>query len=369
MIKLHTWLPNLVEAFTFYGGGGKGGGESSGTSTTTIDPMLRPYVTYGLKEARRLYQSGTPQYFPGQTYVSPSEATTQALGLAEQRAMQGSPLLQSAQQQALQTIQGRGVNPFLTGALQAAYAPTVEAAQEATRGLQSQASQAGRYGSGAMGQIAERQASALGRGLGQQLSNLAYQSSEAEAARQAQAIAGAPALSQADYQDIQNLMNVGQTREDYAKTALQSDIDRFNFQQNLPYQKLATFLSSVYGAPQGQVTQSEQQQSSGKIVCTAMNYAYGFGSFRQTIWLKHSATMHPAYEVGYHTLFLNTVMWAFDKKPGKLRKVVRNVLEHVARHRTADIWKQRRGKRDTLGMIYRAILEPICYVVGKVKGA
>ena len=371
MIKLHTWLPNLVEAFTFYGGGGKGGGgKSKATSISTIDPMLQPYVTYGLKESKRLYQSGTPQYFPGQTYVGPSGATTQALGLAEQRAMQGSPLLQSAQQQALQTIQGRGVNPYLTGALEAAYAPTVEAAQEATRGLQSTASQAGRYGSDAMTQLAERQASALGRGLGGQLSNLAYQSSEAEAARQANAIANAPQMAQADYQDIQNLMNVGQTREDYAKTALQSDIDRFNFQQNLPYQKLSTFLSSVYGAPQGQVTETKQSQSGGgKIICTAMNYAYGFGSFRQTIWLKHSANMHPAYEVGYHTLFLPVVMYAFDKKPGIVRRVTRNILEHIARHRTADIWKERKGKRDTLGMIYRAIFEPICYVVGKVKGA
>lgn len=364
MIKLHTWLPNLVEAFTFYGGG-KGGGESE--SRTSIDPSVAPYVRYGLREARNLYQSATPQYFSGQTYVSPSEATTQALGMAEQRAAAGSPLLRSAQEQALQTIQGRGVNPFLAGALEAGYAPTVSAAQEAIRGLQGQASQAGRYGSGAMSQLAERQASALGRGLGQTLSNLTYASSEAEAQRQANAIANAPLMAQADYQDIQNLMNVGQTREDYAKTALQADIDRFNFQQNLPYQKLATYLSSVYGAPQGQV--SETKQSSGKIVCTAMNYAYGFGSFRQAIWLKHSANMHPAYEKGYHTLFLNPVMWAFDNKPGKFRKVCRSVMEHIARHRTADIWKQRRGKRDTLGMIYRAILEPICYVVGKVKGA
>lgn len=372
MITLYNWLPTLIEGFTFYGGGGKGGGKakSTATSSTTIDPMLRPYVTYGLSEAQRLYQSGTPQYFPGQTYVSPTEATTRALGLAEQRAMGGSPLLGAAQQQALQTIQGRGVNPYLAGALEASYAPTVEAAQEATRGLQSQASGLGRYGSDAMTQLAERQASALGRGLGQQMSNLAYQSSEAEAARQANAIANAPQMAQADYQDIQNLMNVGQTREDYAKTALQAEMDKFNFEQNLPYQKLSTFLSSVYGAPQGQVTQATQSApKQGKIICTAMNYAYGFGSFRQTVWLKHSANMHPAYEVGYHTLFLPVVMYAFDKKPGIIRKATRKVLEHVARHRTADIWKQRHGKRDNLGMIYRAIFEPICFVIGKVKGA
>ena len=368
MFKIFSPLWLASNFFTFWGGGGGGGGKSTTTQSATIDPMLKPYVTYGLNEAQRLYQSGAPQYFPGQTYVSPSQQTQTALNLAQQRATQGSPLLQSAQQQQLATIQGRGVNPYLTSALQAAYAPTVSAAQEATRGLQSEASQAGRYGSGAMSQLAERQASALGRGLGQSLSNLAYQSSEAEAQRQAAAIAGAPQMAQADYADIAQLADVGKTQEQYQQMALEDQINRFNFQQNLPQTQLNQFLSQVYGAPQGSQATSTTTQKSGKIICTAMNYAYGFGSFRQAIWLKHSENMHPAYERGYHALFLKFVMWAFDKKPGTFRKVCRKAAEHIARHRTADIWKQRRGKRDTLGMIYRAIFEPICFVAGWIKG-
>jgi len=197
MFKIFSPLWLASNFFTFWGGGG-GGGKSTTTQSATIDPALKPFVQYGLGEAQRLYQTGAPQYFPGQTYVSPSQQTQSALQMAQQRATQGSPLLRSAQQQALQTVQGRGVNPFLTSALQAAYAPTVSAAQEATRGLQSEASQAGRYGSDAMAQLAARQASALGRGLGQSLSNLAYQSSEAEAQRQAAAIASAPAMALSD---------------------------------------------------------------------------------------------------------------------------------------------------------------------------
>jgi hypothetical protein len=368
MFKIFSPLWLASNFFTFWGGGGGGGGKSTTTQSASIDPALKPFVQYGLTEAQRLYQTGAPQYFPGQTYVSPSQQTQTALNLAQQRATQGSPLLQSAQQQALKTVQGRGVNPFLASALQAGYAPTVEAAQEATRGLQSQASQAGRYGSGAMGQLAERQASALGRGLGQTLSNLSYQSAEAEAARQAAAIAGAPAMAQADYADIAQLADVGKTQEQYQQMALEDQINRYNYQQNLPQTQLNQFLSQVYGAPQGSQATSTTTQKSGKIVCTAMNYAYGFGSFRQAIWLKHSENMHPAYERGYHALFLNFVMWAFDKKPGTFRKVCRKAAEHIARHRTADIWKQRRGKRDKLGMIYRAIFEPICFVAGWIKG-
>ncbi|MFM2016248.1 MAG: hypothetical protein RIQ51_1738, partial [Bacteroidota bacterium] len=105
--------------------------------------------------------------------------------------------------------------------------------------------------------------------------------------------------------------------------ALEDAINRFNFEQNLPQTQLNQFLSQVYGAPAGSVSTTTQR--SGKIVCTAMNYAYGFGSFRQAIWLKHSENMHPAYERGYHALFLKFVMYAFDKKPGKFRKVCRSV--------------------------------------------
>ncbi len=239
-----------------------GGGGGGSTTTTGIDPYLKPYVTYGLEEAKRLYQTDSPQFFPGQTYVSPSDATNQALQMAQQRATAGSPLVQAAQQQQLETIQGRGVNPFLQGALSAAYQPTVEAAQEATRGLQSQASSAGRYGSNAMGQIAERQAAGLGRGLGGALSNLAYQSSEAEAGRQAAAATNAPAMAQGDYFDIQALLKAGQGGEQYQQAALQDAMNRFNYEQNLPGQKLQQFTNLFSQAPAG--TTSTTTQSGGK---------------------------------------------------------------------------------------------------------
>ena len=211
-------------------------------------------------------------------------------------------------------------------------------------------------------------ANTLANTLANKYGELAYQNYGAERARQEAAAAGAPAMAAADYGDIQQLMNVGKTAEDYQKTALQADIDRFNFEQNKPYQKLAAYLGAAYGSPAGQVSQTTQS-GGGKIVCTAMNEAYGFGSFRNAIWLAQSKDLDPAYEKGYHKLFQPLVNYAYksgEKNP--LQRILRGVLEHIARHRTADIWKQKRGKnRDNLGMIYRAILEPICYIVGKVS--
>ena len=103
-----------------------------------------------------------------------------------------------------------------------------------------------------------------------------------------------------------------------------------------------------------------------KIVCTAMNNAYGFGSFRQTIWLKHSRNLDPAYQIGYHRLFKPLIKYAYteDSLPNR---IVKKWLEGVAKRRTADIWLQQRGnKRHLGGRIERAILEPICYIVGKL---
>ena len=105
---------------------------------------------------------------------------------------------------------------------------------------------------------------------------------------------------------------------------------------------------------------------SSKIVCTAMNESYGFGSYRNAIWLKYSADkMTKAHEAGYHALFLPLVDLAYKRN----NKPVRIALEHIARHRTADLRAEMRNtKRDTLGRAYRFVLEPLCYVVGKIKG-
>ena len=97
----------------------------------------------------------------------------------------------------------------------------------------------------------------------------------------------------------------------------------------------------------------------GKIVCTMMNESYGFGSFRNKIWLRHSKNLAPEYQIGYHKIFLPLV------KISKTNKIIKKILEHIAVHRTIDIRQESRGKVHILGRVYRKILEPICYWVGK----
>jgi len=371
MINLNNWLFNLVDNFTFYKGGGGGGGSSTSTTTQQLDPTVAPFVGYGLQEAKNLYQTQTPTYYGGQTYVGPSAQTQTALQAAQNRALMGNPLLPAAQQQQQDVISGSYLqnNPYFNQALAGAAQGATQNYNDAIAAAQSNLSRAGRYGSNAGADIQNRAASTLANTLTNKYGELAYQNYANERAMQNQAAQYAPTLAQADYADISQLANVGKTAEDYQKTALQADIDRFNFEQNKPFQKLSAYLGAAYGAPVGQVSTTQQQSSGGgKIVCTAMNAEYGFGSFRNAIWLAQSKDLDPAYEKGYHKLFLPLVNYAYKAgEKNAIQRILRGILEHIARHRTADIWKQKRGKkRDVYGMIYRAILEPICYIVGKV---
>jgi uncharacterized membrane protein YgcG len=102
----------------------------------------------------------------------------------------------------------------------------------------------------------------------------------------------------------------------------------------------------------------------GKIVCTMMNESYGFGSFRNKIWMKFHGNIAPEYQKGYHKLFLPLVNYA--KQKGITNKIIKNVLEHIAVHSTIDMRQTLRGKRHTLGRLYRKVILPLCYWVGKI---
>jgi hypothetical protein len=228
------------------------------TTTSTVAPEIAPYLTYGLQQASNLYGAGGPQYYTGETFVAPSQTTQAGVQALETRALAGSPLTGLAQQQLQGTLGGAylGGNPFFQGA----FAPAAQAAQtqfQNTMGdIASKASLAGRYGSGAMGNLQDRASGQYAQALTNTAGQLAYQNYEQERARQQQAIGAAPALAQADYQDINQLLQAGQLREGYTGQQLGADIQRFNFLQNQPQQNLQNYMSLVYGNPLGRVGQT-----------------------------------------------------------------------------------------------------------------
>jgi len=243
---------------------GGGGGQQPTTTTTSIDPSIKPYVTYGLEEGKRLYESGTPTFFPGQTYVSPSGQTQQALKMAQERAMAGSPLTRAAQDETLATIQGRGVNPFLAGALEGVNRQAGVDYTNVIQDLNSRTASAGRYGSAAQGQQIGQAQDIFARNIAEAGNRMAFQAAEAERQRQMAAVGAAPQMAQADYADIQRLLTVGGAKEAQGAAELQDAMNRFNFQQNIPQAKLSQFANLFSSVPQGTQTVQTATPTGGK---------------------------------------------------------------------------------------------------------
>jgi len=243
----------------------KGGGGGTQTTSSELDPIVKPFVEYGLQEAKGLYQQAGPEYYPEATYIPASTQTQSALQAAEQRALAGSPLVPAAQAQQLNVIQGGmlGANPFLAQAMSGAADVAKQQYYDAIQGTRSGASQAGRYGSPAMFEQQNKAQQNLANALAQEAGRLMYQSYGQERGYQQQASQLAPQMAQADYADIQQLLATGKTQEDYERQALEADIGRFEYGQNLPYSKLQSYLSAAYGAP-APIQQTTTSSGGGK---------------------------------------------------------------------------------------------------------
>jgi hypothetical protein len=250
----------------------------STTSTSSIDPALLPYLTQGLERAQSLFLTGQqPEFFPGQTYVSPSAATTESIAQQEAIARQQSPVLQQAQQafQASLGQQGQAAaggflnaNPYQAQMMQAATRPLEQAfSNQILPGISSLYSKSGRLGSGAMERALGTATEGYGRALGDITANIAGTQYQQERGLMQQAQLGQAALAQAapsiygqQFLPSQALSQVGMQQEAIAGLPLQEQMARFQFGQQLPYQQLQGYLSSVYGSPMGSYgTQTTQQ--------------------------------------------------------------------------------------------------------------
>ena len=198
---------------------GKGGGGGTQTvNTQTLPPAYaQPFLEFGLAEAKEQFMSPQPQFFPQSTVVGFSPESELALGGIRDRALDPNSLTAATQGVVRQNLMG--TNPLTMAAFQ----PVVDR-------VQSQFARAGRYGSGANQQA-----------LAAALAPAALQAQQA-------AIAQAPQLQN---QDLRQLAQVGAAREGQAQSELQSNLDRFNFEQNIEAQKLRNFLALVGGGTVG----------------------------------------------------------------------------------------------------------------------
>lgn len=236
----------------------RGGGNDTKETTTKAEPYgpSEPYLQDIMNEAASLYASGTGmQYYPGSTVVPMSGQTEASLAGQENLGygmMGGSPLYSQSADIMSGYAGGLAPSTFAGGQSLADYRDVL--ANQAMESVQDQFAGMGRTGASPQAQAAVAQQ------FNQAYVPTALQFREAELGRQQQAnalgqaqqlqAAGMlPGIQQAMDQRAMmgtNLLgNVGQQREGYAGQYLQEDLQRYQFEQMAPYQRLQQYTGTI----------------------------------------------------------------------------------------------------------------------------
>ena len=222
--------------------GGSRGGESRQVVQNKNEPWeaQKEFLKTGFGEAKKLYDTGTPNLFPGQTYAATSPQSESALQGAEARARAGSPLTRGAQT----SLQDYFRPDFLTNN------PAYNAALSANLGdilpqIQGQFAGGGRFNSG-LARAAEQ--AAASKEAGRLMMPLMQE--------QRAAMAMAPGLAHQDYFDLSKLAEVGTEREGINQQSINEAMMRHEQTKNFPQQNLDAYLNRIQGNYGGTSTES-----------------------------------------------------------------------------------------------------------------
>lgn len=215
---------------------GGGGEQKSSTAVQNTAPWSgqQPYLNKLFKSADSMTFNAdksikTKSYYPGQTYAGMAPESSQALQMTADRANAGSPVLKGAQGFATDVLSGKYLNQDN---------PNFQAvAGRARDAVNANYGGWGRTNSGLHD-----------RAVADSVGNLAYQD-YANQLNLMNSVAGqAPGLAQADYVDPQMLNQVGQQRQGEAQNLINSDVQRFNYDQNAEAQALQDYMNFIQGS-------------------------------------------------------------------------------------------------------------------------
>ena len=252
-----------------------GGGSKPAPVQETTKQVSEPwdeqkeYLKTGFERAESDVLNTPTEYYGGSTVVPFSPESELAIQGMANRGMYGSPLMQGAQNQALNTIQGGflGQNPYMD-------ALTDNIAAQVIPQVQSQFGLAGRGGSALA-------ASTASDAMTRALAPYAYGSYESERGRMMDAMGMAPSFAEQDWRDLTGLAQAGAAREQKAQQDLQDDINRFYFGQEEPRNRLAQYMGLIQGNYGGTTTRDAAGSvpgSGGNPLLQGLGIAASLGS-------------------------------------------------------------------------------------------
>lgn len=247
-------LPDPLGLFGRPGGAGTG---NESRLTTISEPWAgqMPYLLDVFQQAQNQYNSAGPSYFPGSTVTGPGASTLYGQDYAMNLARSQLPGFGAAGMNSamfnLGPARDLSTNPYLQNAILAAQNPLITRFTEAGGPLS--AIRSG-FMAGAPDGVSTRQGIAEGiamRGLGQQLSDIsstmALQGYNQAQNNAVQTLGMMPQLMESQAYPSFLASSVGQQQDAYTQAILNDQIQRWNYEQNLPAQKLAQYQGLIQG--------------------------------------------------------------------------------------------------------------------------
>lgn len=248
----------------------KGG---SGGSTTTVqqaDPWTgqQPYLKDKFAEAQRLYKSPGPAYFPGATLAGQTQPQLQGQQMALAGANNMMPTLEAANRGAAYLsspdILSPNSNPWLKATADAAARPVLQAYNEQLLpSIRQDAIAAGNLGNdrqgvaegiasrAAMDTIADQSAQIYSDAYGQGLESMA------------RGLTLAPSVAQSQLLPGSVYSGVGAEQQAWQQALIDAEIDRWNYNQGLPWQQLSNYDAMISGNFGGVQNTSQTGKQSG----------------------------------------------------------------------------------------------------------
>lgn len=261
---------------------GSGGG---GTTTTNTTPWSgqQPYLTAGFAQAQNILNSDQPQYYPGST-VAPQSANTQSAYNMVSNQVNNNPLQAASGQQVQDTLNGNYLNgnPFLDQQFQAGTRQIGNTYNNLVNGQTAAFSGAGRYGSG-MQAFAQNQANqTLGDNLNNLYANTYGANYTQERQNQVNAVGQAGTVQNQGLTNANMLGTVGSAQDQYAQNLTNANVNQWNYNQNLPQNKLANYMGLIqgnYGGTSATTVPTSGSNTLGQILGGLGTAASVFGAF------------------------------------------------------------------------------------------
>lgn len=216
--------------------GGSPSAPSNTTQTVKNEPpaYIKPYATSVLSSSANIANQPYQPY-PGMTVAPLSPEHQAAMYMVGQRATLGSPVQQSAQGWATDTLNGMGYdNPYLTQAIRMAQ-------EEAAPAIGYMGREGGSYGNTGVNE-------AWTNTMGDIATQMRFANYAQERDRQLQTAQMAPELAGLDYKDAQMLMGVGDAKRSYQQELIDRAVGEWDSAMNWPYSQADWFTNILRGA-------------------------------------------------------------------------------------------------------------------------